>query len=59
MDKIKAALTANPYTTLIALGAVVALLIWSKQITAVQAANLILTALLGAGAADAKKGSAQ
>lgn len=55
MDRIKNAVFANPWTTLVSLGAIAALAIWGKVLTPAQVVNFTLTAILGIVAKDSGK----
>ena len=55
MDKIKQAIFANPYTTLVAVAAGLTLAVLSKQMNLAQVAQFVLLILLGLGAKDGHK----
>jgi len=55
--QIKKAILSNPWTTFMAFAGLVALAIYSKTVTPVQAINLVITILTAAGAADGGKES--
>lgn len=57
MTKLRDAILANPYTSLIAAAALVALALYSKQLTASQVIHYIITVLLAGAAADGGKDS--
>jgi hypothetical protein len=55
MDNLKQSILSNSWTTLIAVAGIIALAIYSKQLTAAQVVGYILTILLGLGSADGHK----